>query len=248
MEPRPRRAALIALLLLWSLTLGSAPARAADELALSLTPAFGPNGTTITLVGKGAPPSAETGHLYGGFATLADCQTNRTWGQAISGGTTRADGEGNFTFKYRVDERAGIGALRFIATTSGGRTSPWSCFTIVPGQQTFPQAGKTVRGSFLAYWYSNGGLAQQGLPLTDEFEETNPSNGKTYRVQYFERARFEAHPENAAPYNVLLGLLGTEQFGAKYPQGGPARAGTCPSDAQDFTTTGHCVSVRFFDY
>ena len=26
-----------------------------------------------------------------------------------------------------------------------------------------------------------------------------------YRVQYFERARFEQHPENRFPYDVLLG-------------------------------------------
>ena len=29
-------------------------------------------------------------------------------------------------------------------------------------------------------------------------------------VQWFERARFELHPENAPPYNLLLGLLGNE--------------------------------------
>ncbi|HET8630995.1 MAG TPA: hypothetical protein VFL91_26545 [Thermomicrobiales bacterium] len=41
----------------------------------------------------------------------------------------------------------------------------------------------------------------------------NPTNGQTYRVQYFERARFEYHPENAGtPYEVLLGLLGREQY------------------------------------
>ncbi len=248
MYPRPLRAALITLLLLSSLSLGGTPARAADELTLSLTPPLGPNGTTITLVGRGATPSAETNYLYGGFSTLADCQTNRTAGQAISGGSARADGNGNFTFTHTVDERAGIGALRFIATASGGRTSPWACFALIPAQQTFPQTGKTVRGSFLAYWYSNGGLAQQGLPLTDEFEETNLGNGKTYRVQYFERARFEAHPENPTPYNVLLGLLGTEQFAAKYPQGGPARTEACASGAQQFAQTGYCVSGLFYAY
>jgi hypothetical protein len=32
-----------------------------------------------------------------------------------------------------------------------------------------------------------------------------------YLAQYFERARFEAHPELAgSPYEVLLGLLGNE--------------------------------------
>ncbi len=248
MYPRPLRAALITLLLLASLSLGGTPAHAADELTLSLTPPLGPNGTTITLIGRGATPSAETNYLYGGFSTLADCQTNRTAGQAISGGSSHADGDGNFTFTHTVDERAGIGALRFIASASGGRTSPWACFALIPAQQTFPQTGKTVRGGFLAYWYSNGGLAQQGLPLTDEFEETNPGNGKTYRVQYFERARFEAHPENPAPYNVLLGLLGTEQFAAKYPQGGPARAEACASGAQQFAQTGRCVSGLFYAY
>ena len=28
--------------------------------------------------------------------------------------------------------------------------------------RTFPETGKTVSGSFLAYWDANGGLAQQG--------------------------------------------------------------------------------------
>jgi hypothetical protein len=31
-------------------------------------------------------------------------------------------------------------------------------------------------------------------------------------VQYFERARFEYHPENQPPYDVLLGLLGRQLF------------------------------------
>ena len=29
-------------------------------------------------------------------------------------------------------------------------------------------------------------------------------------MQWFERARFELHPEHKPPYNVLLGLLGNE--------------------------------------
>jgi hypothetical protein len=248
MARRPLRATLLVLLLLAAFPSGTTPAHAADALTLSLSPPLGPNGTVVTLVGKGATPSAEVSYRYGGFPTLDDCQTDHTSGQAISGGSTRADGSGTFAFAHTVDERAGIGALRFLASTPDGRTSPWSCFAIVPAQQGFPQTGKTVRGTFLAYWYSNGGLAQQGLPLTDEFEETNPSDGKTYRVQYFERARFEAHPENPAPYTVLLGLLGAEQFGARYPLGNPARAGACASGAREFARTGHCVSPRFYDY
>ena len=38
------------------------------------------------------------------------------------------------------------------------------------------------------------------------------TDGKTYSVQYFERNRFEVHPEKAAPYEVELGLLGVQQY------------------------------------
>jgi glucose/arabinose dehydrogenase len=54
--------------------------------------------------------------------------------------------------------------------------------------------------------------------LSEEFEEKNPTDGKTYIVQYFERNRFEYHPENkGTPYEVLLGLLGTQLGGFPIP-------------------------------
>ena len=59
----------------------------------------------------------------------------------------------------------------------------------------FPETGHTVQGRFLAYWEQHGGLAQQGYPLSDEFTEVSPTDGKPYTVQYFERAVFEYHPE-----------------------------------------------------
>ena len=71
--------------------------------------------------------------------------------------------------------------------------------------------GHTLRGTFLDYWTANGGLAVFGFPLTEEFQEVNPTDGKVYTVQYFERNRFEYHPENAGNrFVVLLGLLGAE--------------------------------------
>ena len=76
---------------------------------------------------------------------------------------------------------------------------------------TLTQTGHTLRGTFLHYWQDNGGLAVFGFPLTEEFTETNAADGKPYTVQYFERNRFEYHPENAGTrYEVLLGLLGSE--------------------------------------
>jgi hypothetical protein len=85
--------------------------------------------------------------------------------------------------------------------------------------RTFEETGKTVAGRFLEYWEQNGGLAQQGYPISDEFMERSDADGKTYRVQYFERAVFELHPENKPPYDVLLSQLGTLRYKVKYPSG-----------------------------
>jgi Tol biopolymer transport system component len=89
----------------------------------------------------------------------------------------------------------------------------------------FEQTGYNVCGDFLNYWSSNGlnldgqpgftaqeSLALFGLPLTGEFEATL-EDGNTYTVQWFERARFERHPENEPPYNVLLSRLGVAEVG-----------------------------------
>ncbi|HET6262913.1 MAG TPA: cupredoxin family copper-binding protein [Chloroflexia bacterium] len=82
--------------------------------------------------------------------------------------------------------------------------------------RTFTETGKTVKGRFLEYWNANGGLAQQGYPISEEFQEKSDLDGKTYTVQYFERAVFELHPENAPPFDVLLSQLGTFRYRAKY--------------------------------
>ena len=78
-----------------------------------------------------------------------------------------------------------------------------------PGVLSFAQTGHTLRGSIRQYWETHGGLALFGYPISEEFPEVNPDDGKTYTVQYFERNRFEFHPENAGtPYVVLLGRMG----------------------------------------
>jgi len=72
----------------------------------------------------------------------------------------------------------------------------------------FQAVAHNLRGGFLRFWTSHGGLRQFGYPLTEEFIEQSPTDGKSYTVQYFERARMEWHPENGPPNDVLLGLLG----------------------------------------
>src|SRR5438045_1715745 len=69
----------------------------------------------------------------------------------------------------------------------------------------FPQTKHTLSGAFLDYWQQHGGLTLFGYPISEPIEEGG------YTAQYFERNRFEYHPENAGTqYEVLLGLLGRD--------------------------------------
>lgn len=71
----------------------------------------------------------------------------------------------------------------------------------------FDATAHNACGVFTEFWSANGGLPIFGYPLSEQFVD---ESGLT--VQYFERARFEWHPDNAGtPYEVLLGRLGAEQ-------------------------------------
>jgi hypothetical protein len=106
----------------------------------------------------------------------------------------------------------------------------------------FSQTGHTLRGPFLRYWQEHGGLAQFGYPLTEEFFEPSGPDNAPLQVQYFERNRFELHPENAGtPYEVMLGTLGREFR----PQDPPAPQ---QADALYFPETGHNLSGKFREY
>jgi hypothetical protein len=91
------------------------------------------------------------------------------------------------------------------------------------------------RTGFLSFWRSNGGKLLFGYPITGEILE----NGQI--VQYFERARFEYHPEHyGTKQQVMLSLLGTELFGKRsFPTGDPA------AGERYFRETGHTLSGRF---
>lgn len=108
----------------------------------------------------------------------------------------------------------------------GRRGQEWQVFDrLMPlgDCRIFSETGQAVCGDFLAAWRSTGlsldadstvseaeSLALFGLPLSGLRAE-RLSDGKLYVVQWFERARFELHPENGPPYRVLLGLLGGER-------------------------------------
>ncbi|MBA3947847.1 MAG: CAP domain-containing protein [Herpetosiphonaceae bacterium] len=99
---------------------------------------------------------------------------------------------------------------------------------------------------FLSYYRSHGldlgdpgvsereSLALFGYPLTEPRPETN-ATGDTVLTQWFERARFEWHPELSEPYRVLLGLLGREAWGNAPPP--PPSQRPAPASIPDVNIT-----------
>lgn len=121
----------------------------------------------------------------------------------------------------------------------------------LPGNNsyTFVETGKTVTGVFLDYWNGHGGILQQGYPISSLMNEVSDIDGKTYTVQYFERAVFEAHPKNVAPNDVLLSLLGVEFYQQKYGSAGaPGQAPNTSTGSALFNETGHRVGGTFLTY
>ena len=108
--------------------------------------------------------------------------------------------------------------------------------------------GHDVAGRFQSFYDQSGGLPVFGYALSGPVYE----NGLF--VQYFERQRFEYHPENAGtPYEVMLGRLGFDDAQAKGllstapfqrqpdPQGDNA-------DCSFITATGHWLCRGFRDF
>ncbi len=95
--------------------------------------------------------------------------------------------------------------------------------------RSFPQTKQQVCGKLLTYWQDHGGLAQQGYPISPEFQSYSELDSKLYTMQYFERSVFELHPENKAPYDLLLSQVGTFRFRRYYSADllkAPSKAGT----------------------
>ena len=108
----------------------------------------------------------------------------------------------------------------------------------------FVETGHRVCDEFLQFYETRGGTEIFGYPLTEAFDD--PTHG--LRVQYFQRARMERHPDNPDPYKVQLALL-VDELGYRYP---PARPEQIPASNSAlfryFPETGHVVSYAFLDY
>src|SRR5262245_58727594 len=111
----------------------------------------------------------------------------------------------------------------------------------------FPQVPDCITGRFAQYWRDNGGLAVFGLPLSPAAKQRTGEAPVTYLVQFFERARFELHPKEPKPYDVLLSRLGVDQLAAQgrdwqtFPKADPAAP-------HYFAETGHAIAPQFWSF
>jgi hypothetical protein len=97
-------------------------------------------------------------------------------------------------------------------------TLPGTLYQLSDGTQArwFKEKGFDIAHGFRAFWESYGpkALATFGFPISSEFD-LGQGTDHPLTVQYFQRARFEFHPDNNHPetWNVELGLVGDELAG-----------------------------------
>ena len=137
-----------------------------------------------------------------------------------------------------------VGTLDFtlnVTTTPSAQATA----TVSTNSYTFKETGFTVSGDFWAAWLNGRSFADSlyinGLPITAVRDEVSPTDGKTYKTQWFERARFEYHPENTAPNNVLFGLLGNVAAQTRQSQAAFKSITNPGGTAIWFSQTGHAL-------
>jgi beta-lactamase class A len=91
----------------------------------------------------------------------------------------------------------------------------WPRTPEVTGGRYFTQTGQLLQDDFYEYWLNNGGERRFGYPVSPAQDMVNPSDGKTYLTQWFERARMELNPELPEGNQIVLGALGTELAGGR---------------------------------
>ncbi|MFL5734721.1 MAG: S8 family serine peptidase [Chloroflexia bacterium] len=137
--------------------------------------------------------------------------------------------------------------LVIMSATRPPALDPVAAISNTKDQVYFQKVGHTLKGPFLKFWQSHGGLPIFGYPISEPFPEVSLTDGQTYTVQYFERNRFEYHPEFAnTPNEVLMGLLGVDSTrGRTFAPGAPIATDTTHAY---FPQTQHTLSGPFLQY
>jgi hypothetical protein len=115
-------------------------------------------------------------------------------------------------------------------------------------QTYYPETGHYLGGGFRDYWNFTGGLPVFGYPLTEEYSYSDLTTGAYLTIQYFERQRYEWHPENhGTPYTVLLGRL-TDELLARQGRSWLDFPTADPATPHYFPETKHAIDERFWAY
>ena len=112
-----------------------------------------------------------------------------------------------------------------------------------PDVRYFGETKHSTAGAFRQFWSINGGLAVFGYPLTQAFEEI-AADGTKRQVQYFERAKLEANPQDTK--QIALARLGAELTnGRSFPT---IAAFDSTDERAYFSQTGHGSGGWFLQY
>jgi hypothetical protein len=223
--------------------------------------------------GSGTPGQSRVqGAVRGGNGAIATVRLKPALGANGAEIATQADGSGAYAFEglaagiyslsasapgflpagpYTVQVDGSANDVKTVdIALSNARPAAFERVAAVAGNANlvyFQPVGHTLKGPFLKFWNSHGGLAIFGYPLSEEFEEVSRTDGKKYVVQYFERNRFEYHPEFAGtPNEVLMGLLGVDMTrGRTFLPGAPFESNI---DHAYFRETQHSLSGPFLKY
>ncbi len=109
------------------------------------------------------------------------------------------------------------------------------------GSRYFPETGHFVRGDFLEFYESHPQAELvYGYPITDAY----PKSPDGRIIQYFEKARFELHPEAPNGLRVQLSPLGYYMYTPGQPLPLPKNFPPC----QRFPETGMQVCYTFLEF
>lgn len=151
---------------------------------------------------------------------------------------------GTYQVRVQVTSIYGHSALSATAAVvTGAQAAP---LDLTQTSLSFAETGYSISGRFAEYWQQHGGLPVFGFPL-----ETATQSGDAPLTQMFERTRFEAHPANPAPYDVLLGRMGAETLAAQgrdWRNFATVTAADVAPDCLYFAETQHSLCGAFLRY
>jgi hypothetical protein len=137
------------------------------------------------------------------------------------------------------------GLVTWPTSSSAAPRSPQEVPDTLPPfmSQYYAETQHAAMNSFLAFWRRTpNALFVLGYPISQPFiEESFTNPGEYYRVQYFERAVLEEHPENAGTQYYILGrLMGNQIIKGREDQAPFQQIGD-PGDGTYDSATAHTL-------